>query len=366
MKRRWIAVLLVFAMVLSFGMIVFAEEPADDSFEAAPVALEPVEEPANDFHYVALGDSCGAGVGLPAYMERVQETGQKWIAAEVIEGSYPALVAETLDAGTFDQYHFPGARTADIRYLLDANFRADWVLTGQSAYLSEGVVSKENLDAYRDEVLAAIQDADLITLDVGINDCWLPVIAAIYDISGESRANGDELTVPELVQKYGSLGAVIKNAESYVGSWVKNPFRWPAYTLKLSSALLKWVVDYQVNISAIMNRIYQLNPDAQVLVCGMYNPVQNWSVIPLGNDKLIQKVLQPYYNLLNLRKQAVVRSYRGDASYVDMTGIELISDRFTIPLFEFTGIEQRQYNPHPTEAGAQDQASRILRTLGVE
>lgn len=372
MKRRWIAILLAISLLFTAGLVAFAEEP--EAEETLPTIVETSEteealppeepaEPADGLHYVALGDSCGAGVGLPAYMQRVEETGRKWIAAERIEGSYPYLVAEALEAGVFDQYHFPGARTADIRYLLDGSYSADWVLTGQAAVLSEGTVSKQTMDACRTEVITAIADADVITLDVGINDCWLPVIAAIYDIAGEGRSDGSSYTVPELVQKYGSLLTVTDNAASYLRAWMKNPLHWPSYLIKLSSALIKWAVDYQINISAIMDRIYSINPDAELLVCGMYNPVQNWGILPFSGDKIIQKLLQPYYNMLNLRKQLAVKTYKGSAQYIDMTGIELVSDSFTIPLFEFNSLDDSGYNPHPTAAGAQDQASRILAAL---
>lgn len=362
---KWTAFLLTLVLLLSIGFSVLAEESAEDVTDIV------VEEPAEDStsyyeNYVAIGDSCGAGVGLPAYLERVKETGNRWIAAERVEGSYPDLVGKAVNASKVDQIHFPGARTADIRYLLDDTYKADWVLTGQAAYLSDGVVSKENLDAHREATIAAIKDADLITLDVGINDVWLPVIAAIYDIAGQGRIAGRNLTVPELVQRYGSVGALATNAASFVRAWIFNPFLWPSYILKMTNALAKWALDYQVNVGAILNKIYQLNPNAKVVVCGLYNPVNGWDILPFANDNLIQKVLQPYYSLLNLRKKTAVLTYRGDAVYVNMTNVELISDHFTIPLFEFTTVNDTfGFNPHPTAAGAETQATNILDKLGI-
>lgn len=317
-------------------------------------------------HYVSIGDSCGSGVGLPAYLELAKKKGTQWIAAQQIAGSYPMRVAEAVGAETLGQYHFPGARTADIRYLLDGKFTADWILTGQAAILSNGVVSKQTMDSYRDEVTAAIQKADLISIDVGINDVWLPLIAALYDISGEGQLLGRNLTVPELVMRYGSVGALIANVTHFVNAWILHPTEWPSYVLKLISALAKWAIDYQINFGAIINRIHELNPKATVVVCGLYNPVNNWDFLPFINDNLIERVLQPYYSLLNLRKLVATTFYWGDARYVRMDDIELISDSFTIPLFEFTTHEDaRGYNPHPTLEGAAQQARNILRTLRV-
>ncbi len=224
-------------------------------------------------------------------------------------------------------------------------------------------MSKANLDAYRDEVIAAVKAADIISVDVGINDCWLPVVAALYDIAGEGRAFGRLLTVPELVARYGSVGAFVENALSFVSAWITNPLHWGTYVAKLTSAMFKWLVDYQVNTAAIMDRIYQLNPNATVVVCGMYNPVEGWGIT--GFDNLIQHVMQPYYSLLNLRKKLEVQLYRGNAIYVEMSNVELVSDHFVIPLFEFATVGTFGYNPHPTLEGAQKQLNNILRALRI-
>lgn len=364
--RKWIALLLSLLMLMTVCIGAMAEEPVPETTEEAVEEVAAPEQVSYYQNYVSIGDSCGSGVGLPQYLELARERNVRWIGAEQIEGSYPTLVAKAVGATSFGQYHFPGARTADIRYLLDENYYADWVLLGQAMYLSNGVVSKANMDAYRDEVIEAVQNADLITLDVGINDVWLPVIAAIYDIAGEGRVFGRQLTVPELVARYGSVGAFVDNALSFVNAWVLHPLQWPGYALKLMNALIKWAVDYQINTGAIMDRIYQLNPDATVVVCGLYNPVNDWDAVPLLNDHLIERILQPYYTLLNLRKRLAVQFYRGNAVYVEMNDIELISDHFTIPLFEFTTErEYFGYNPHPTLEGAKQQAANILDKLGV-
>lgn len=339
------------------------EEPDEEVFRAPADATE--EEPIYQ-NYVSIGDSCGSGVGLPYYLQLVKEFGQKWITCTEIEGSYPALVAEAVGAEDYRQFHFPGARTADIRYLLDENFRTDWIIEGQEMYLSEGTISKEEMDAHRDEVVEAVKNADLITLDVGLNDYWLPVIAAIYDIAGEGRLDGGKLTVPELVTRFGSIGALVENALSFTRAWVMHPLQVPGYIMKLMNALYKWLVDYQLNISGILKQIYKLNPNATVVVCGAYNAVEGWDLFPIGNDRLIEKVMQPFYNLVNLRKKLAVRMYPGNAVYVEMKDVELITDHFTIPLFEFTGVTKFSFNPHPTLEGAQTQAEHILNALGID
>jgi lysophospholipase L1-like esterase len=374
---RWIALLIAIVMILTAGITALAEEVTGQTAEAVGetsakayeikgATVEKADEGPYYSNYVSIGDSCGSGLGLPQYVALSKEKKVRWLPCEKIEGSYPTLVAKAVGATEFGQYHFPGARTADIRYLLDEHYYADWVLLGQAMYLSNGVVSKANLDSYREEVTAAIRNADLISIDVGINDVWLPVIAAIYDIAEKGRVLERQLTIPELVAEYGSIATVVDNAASFVRAWT-NPLTWPGNILKLSSALIKWVIDYQVNTTAIMNRIRQLNPNATVVVCGLYNPVYHWDLIPFSGDHFIEHVLQPYYSALNLKKRVDALFYWGDARYVPMDDIELFSDGFAIPLFEFT-IEDGGtigYNPHPTLEGAKQQAKNILNALGV-
>lgn len=354
--RRLLCVLLALAMLLSLGISALAEEALTAPAEEA--AAEPYSYYEN---YVAIGDSVGSGFGLPDY----NREGKLVIDCRRVIDSYPDLVGDAVGAKTVGQYHLSGARTADLRYLIDENYRADWVLLGQAAYLSEGVISKEHLDELRPQVQEAIRNADLITLDCGLNDCWLPVMAAIYDIADEGRFYGRSMTIPERVKAEGSLLAVMDNAASFLNAWLRNPFRWPAYLFKLMVSLQKWVFDYQINIRAMILKIYQMNPDATLVVCGMYNPVENWGVFPLLNDQLIERVLQPYYEILNVAKRNAVALYPGEAVYVDMKGVELVSDSFTIPLFETTTLNDRGYNPHPTAAGCRDQARRILNTLSI-
>lgn len=394
LAKQWIAVLLAILMLMTVGVSALAEEVSDAEPATEAVAEAPAEEPAEEVreieedpaadlyyqtpaeepeeeavcyyrNYVSIGDSCGSGVGLPYYLELVKETGQKWITCTEIEGSYPALVAEAVGAENFDQFHFPGARTADIRYLLDKTFRTDWVIEGQAMYLSEGTISKAEMDAHRDAVIEAVRNADLITIDVGINDYWLPIIAAIYDIAGDGRLGGGALTVPELVARFGSIGALVDNAMSYLRAWIMNPLHAPSYVLKLMSALYKWVMDYQVNTMGILNQIYKLNPNAKVVVCGTYNAVEGWDLIPFMNDRIIEHIMQPFYDLVNLRKKLAVQFYRGDAVYVEMSNVQLFSDDFTIPLFEFAGVTQWSFNPHPTLVGALTQRDHILKALGI-
>ncbi len=375
--NRWIALLLAVVMMLAAGITVLAEEvtgqtteavggPSQNAVEIKGATATQAEESSYYKSYVSIGDSCGSGLGLPQYVAMSKERKLRWLPCEKIEGSYPMLVAEAVGAKEFGQYHFPGARTADIRYLLDDHYYADWVLLGQAMYLSNGVVSKANLDSYRDEVTEAIKNADLISIDVGINDVWLPVIAAIYDIAEQGRIRERQMTIPELVAEYGSIATLVDNAASFVRAWI-NPLTWAGNILKLSSALIKWVIDYQVNTTAIMNRIRQLNPNATVVVCGLYNPVYHWDLIPFSGDHFFQHILQPYYSALNLKKRVDALFYRGDARYVEMDDIELFSDGFAVPLFEFT-VEDGGvigYNPHPTLEGAKQQAKNILDKLGV-
>ncbi len=238
--RRLLSASLALVMLLSLGVAALAEELA------VPAEEPPAERYSYYPNYVAIGDSVGSGFGLPDY----NREGKLVIDCRRVTDSYPDLVGDAVGAKNVSQFHLCGARTADLRYMMDENYAADWVLLGQAAYLSEGVISKQHLDELRPKVQDAIRNADLITLDCGLNDCCLPVMAAIYDIADEGRVFGRGLTIPERVRREGSLLAVMDNAASFLNAWATNPLRWPAYLFKLMVSLQKWVFDYQINILA--------------------------------------------------------------------------------------------------------------------
>lgn len=306
--------------------------------------------------YTALGDSASSGFGLPDYSRR----GTLVLFGERIQDSYPDLVAKELGADVLYPYGVSGIRTTELRFLLDQHYDGDDILDGQIVTLSDGLISRGVLEQQRPNYMKAVKEADVITLDIGFDDIWMPTIACIYDIAEDGRYHGDpEKTIRQKIEEYGSAQVVLDNVLHYLIGFASNPLKWAHYWLSWERAIEKWATDFFVNYAAIVKQIYKLNPDVTVLALGCYNPCKGWGIG--SGDNSIEHVIQPYYDLINAEKEKYTTLYP-NYYYVDTRGTELITMKSTLPFYENVTLDDSGFNPHPTAEGHRMLADRILKT----
>lgn len=310
--------------------------------------------------YTSIGDSVQSGCGLEEYATY----GQIVVANENIRGSAPVLVGRAIGADKVNQLHMPGARSTEIRYILDDEYDGDWITDGQSYYLSDGVLGKEHLDSWKEEYQNAVRESDVVVLDFGFNDFWVPWYGAMYDVAGDGRLPWDDMTPWERVERMGSFGALADTLASVGRAYIFNPTNWWIYDLKFADSILKFAVDYPVNCFAITDSIYALNPDATLLICIGYNPMEGWDLVPAWDDNLVGDVLGVVFAAHDIAKIAAFLSYPGEAALVDMRHVDVITDNTMIFVFEKMTIDDTGFNPHPTVRGSEQVASQILKALG--
>lgn len=310
--------------------------------------------------YTSIGDSVQSGCGLEEYATY----GQIVVANENIRGSAPVLVGRAIGADKVNQLHMPGARSTEIRYILDDEYDGDWITDGQSYYLSDGVLGKEHLDSWKEEYQNAVRESDVVVLDFGFNDFWVPWYGAMYDVAGDGRLPWDDMTPWERVERMGSFGALADTLASVGRAYIFNPTNWWIYDLKFADSILKFAVDYPVNCFAITDSIYDLNPDATLLICIGYNPMEGWDLVPAWDDNLVGDVLGVVFAAHDIAKIAAFLSYPGEAALVDMRHVDVITDNTMIFVFEKMTIDDSGFNPHPTVRGSEQVASQILKALG--
>lgn len=292
-----------------------------------------------------LGDSASSGYGLADYQKY-----NKLVVWETrIDGSYPDLVAKDAGAQTLYSYGASGIRSCELRMLLDAGYSGDNLVNdGVMATLSDGEITPAKIAQLRPDYIKAVKDADLIILDIGFDDIWLPTIATIYDQAADGRFGSTGYKLRDYVDRYGPVPVVINNVLSYLVAWLTHPQNWVQYWVEWDRAVLKFLSDYQINYSAILARIYELNPDVTIIANGMYNPTEGWSILP--EDNSIEHVIQPYYDYLNAYKESFTSVYK-NYYYVEERDIPLINTQSTLPLYENLTLDDSGFNPHPTAAG---------------
>jgi len=314
--------------------------------------------------YAFLGDSIAAGFSLDDYNKQ----GKYVLPWQNIKGSYPNLVSNAVQAtsnygGKTYALAAPGFRTQEVRMLLDDDYSGDTIskkYVGELASASGDIYDYQNLIAKRGYYQKAIKEADLVTLDIGLNDTWLP-ISAISLLWRDTGTGATSVTqaIAYALKEYGTIGNIMAeglNAMMHIVTWPA----FLAYMVEIGYDLLE---GYNTNYPAIIERIYELNPDVTLVLVGSYNSFSTWEDAPMLGPMM--DVIA--YNKMNQTKKTLAEKYKDkNCYYVDMQGVELITNSFKECIDRSNGNLTIVYNPHPTAAGHQEMADRIIKALPAD
>ena len=107
--------------------------------------------------YTCLGDSNAAGYAAEGYQDQ---------PCTVTPGAYHSMVAGDLGA-KLNARGWGGFRSHEMRHLLDPDWEiTDWEYADNCA----GYVQYNDLESRRDLYIQAVEEADLITVNIGSND----------------------------------------------------------------------------------------------------------------------------------------------------------------------------------------------------
>ncbi|MBQ8063579.1 MAG: SGNH/GDSL hydrolase family protein [Clostridia bacterium] len=354
-QRKWLsgvmALILMVAMTMPLSAVSFAasKSPYDYNKDGKVV-------------YTSLGDSIAGGFGLPDYNRYKQPL----VYGKTIQGAYPTLLAKSLKADKFNPFAIPGMRSEDIAYLIGALPADDWVASTQFPNISGRTLSIQKLKNLRPRYQEAIRTSDVITLDIGFNDMWMPTIAGIYNIAdyGNIFPADANKTILEKVDQYGSTNVVLRNATNYLAAWAKRPDKWAEFWLTWVSSFTKWCTDYMKNMELMALYIKTVNPKAKVIIPAKFNVFRGWDILPKVNDDTLEHLTQPLFDVYNLKARSICLRY--GFTYVDASDAELASqDRTTIPLYEYMSTEsgRLKFNPHPTLKGHKYIAGKLYKAI---
>ena len=303
MKTKRIASLLLSAaLLLSLAVPAFAENPTTEETaepetavqEVEPEALTeddavaPVAEPTakKEYTYVAIGDSVTAGVGLSGLQYKLVQNGFD------MSGNYKGydgqcFVGYVADQLGLDRDHainlgLPAVMTKDLADLIETG-----AMPAMNHYSGVQYTSVPELKEY-------IQKADLITLQIGANDALIRTIVAL----GEATNWKSE-----------------KLANSMVTGMFRNltPEELKA-ALKLLDSGMEEICDQTrdqtvANVEQILQELRALNPDAQIILVGYYNPLP---FLPTYGR---------HFRLLNRSVKALAQQYGADYVSIPYTSI---------------------------------------------
>lgn len=330
--RRVIALLISSVMLISVASpIVIAagdierlqEYGAEDgkmlTIEAAPVAsvVEKIEQSqaydAEDdkLHYVSLGASNTNGYGHHGYLDN--EIYEDPLAANKSQmndygydkapaNAYPALIKEALAQSTgreveLHQLAISSMRVEEVLWLLDDTYEPDeymdWRFTGGKSWFD--MAHKDGgREALRAEYRDYIANADVITVDLGWNNFGVYAFNNTMTILKEGGAR--YWKAPDLESVIGTdkeelYYAIKDKTMECLGKYVD------LSDTALSEDVIQKLVDVYsyaafgacYNFDKVIDHIYKLNPDAEVVVINIQNLADelvinvNGSELPLGD-----------------------------------------------------------------------------------
>ena len=201
--------------------------------------------------YVLLGDSVASGHNDLVYVDSEFKR---------VENSYGAYVADALGVN-YVPMACPGFRTIDIRYMLEDDYPGDDYLFHDS---HNPEVMKSRIPEYR----RAISQAGLITLGVGGNDFGTYLTWVIADIlEKEGTCSKYVKALRDLLKENG----IVNDKLDKIVELAKITDAMPELIRVLPRALKYGVENFFENWNHVIEDIYALNPDVQLLVIGMFD-----------------------------------------------------------------------------------------------
>ena len=264
MWRSGLAMILALCMIISACPVTAFAADGDDTLS-----------------YVALGASNTNGFGLMGYLPENlynnpvnKMTGSVYGYQMEPEQAYPALVKNALAEMTgknveLEQLAISSMRAEELHVLLDNEYYGDkytqWRFTGGQNWFN--MANPGGLDGLRAEYQEFVKNADVITVDIGANNFGVYASNRIFNNMFDADfTRFDEGTQRDVAKVKAEINKLLNE---YVAG---------ALTPELSGmfdhivdTMTYAVVGFCVNFDASMKRIYELNPDATVVVVNIQN-----------------------------------------------------------------------------------------------
>lgn len=322
MKNRLVSLLLTLALLVLPVVSAGAAQPDPTPVQTQTEAAEAAQ---HQYSYIALGDSIVAGIGLPDAV--YQRNGRYYDVSGNYQGyskdCYVARVAEGLGLSR-DQtanYGMPALMSGDLLEL---------VRTGscQSASINF------SLPDLRQE----LKHAQVITVEIGANDVLVPIMYGISSAMGGPQVF--EALLPMLEGDFrqmdaSSFAALRENLDSLNITAQQRK----ALLKLLDSGIAEICTQSQAttlaNLEALLQELKALNPDAQIVLVGYYNPVP---LLPAPANPFVK-----HFRTLNRSVQKLAQQY--DVAFASAAYTLVANDA------------------HPTACGHKYLARQILKAL---
>ena len=237
-------------------------------------AITGTYEISDDSYYLALGDSTTNGFGM---------SGLSLINSRK---TYSYKLAQELGLNVNTQYKLlsnDAFRYDDVRYILDDTYEPD-------AYSLDVVKRVESLRTTYTEEIAK---ADLITVGYGFNNVYKFLFEQVLNVLGRTALYemnwlnlvGEE-GLPYVEQVLTEINNSMLDNES-IQSVATSLGATSEDMTALVESFLYGYVGYSRNFYEVINKIHEINPEAEVVIVGLYNPLEGMTYEDMGIGEYI-------------------------------------------------------------------------------
>lgn len=326
MKKRIVSLLLALALLVLPVVSAGAAQPA--AADPTPVQTQTDAAAESDQHcysYIALGDSIVAGIGLPDAV--YQRNGRYYD----VSGNYQGYSKDCYVARVADSLGLSRAQTAN--YGMPALMSSDLL-----ELVRTGSCQSASINFFLPDLREELKHAQVITVEIGANDVLVPIMYGIASAMGGPQVF--EALLPMLEGDFrqmdaSSFAALRENLDSLNITAQQRK----ALLQLLSSGIAEICTQSQAstlaNLEALLQELKALNPDAQIVLVGYYNPVP---LLPAPANPFVK-----HFRTLNRSVQKLAQQY--DAAFAPATYTVVANDA------------------HPTVCGHKYLARQILKAL---
>lgn len=322
-------------------------------------------------NYMCVGDSIAAGCGLardgkPTNFDQNAEDYTKVYSNNYIylgydfaaaPNAYHSLVANELGANLL-QCARSGLRAVELRYMLDGTYN-DYDkdrIWGNTYFDTDGNgFTTADLDALNAYVKYSdkIKQADLISINVGSNDVFSFALNVVLRELTKDTSDPTLNAIKKYLEKTGNIGAAFGKLIDAYQSMGKIADLTSALTTTMNKAYMQFTVNY----AAVIERIYEINPDITIVGVGVYNPFDGFRLSADSNLDL-SGIASPVVAAIN----AHIASYKlkySNFCYADVVGTQTYPMSYDDHYF----WEYFTLKVHPDIGGYQFMTKQILDAL---
>ena len=308
-------------------------------------------------NYVYLGDSISWGYGLDPDLDRTD----KFSVGKRVEGSFTDLIADVLEQNNSAEIYpaaSSGSRLCDYRILLERGMGVenpyervnDW-------YGNRHPERTEEIRNKGPEVCAWLADADLVTLQVGINDLTTALLNAASATGLVDMDKIQEISLSDL-----------STVAAYLNMVLQNLAKDPDVLGNLIRTFNSEISGIRENACEVVKDIVEVAPEnADIVIVGYHKAVQGMRILPGTDFSVIFDIVDTALMSLNDYFDSVASNYK-NVYYVDAPDCTVFYPEGTKLTDAIQNIKGFLMGIHPDAAGhvyIADQVLNFLRDLNT-